>query len=116
MKERAAKRREALTERILEYMQRFGTHNMTLTKIQDYISKSGPAIERPPSGVMISKLLHKKFNMRYGRLNPAVLRYRDPDFDEKRIWVCRLIAQFIYEGALVVSIDEANFRADSLPV
>jgi len=25
------------------------------------------------------------------RLNPATFRYRDPYYDEKRLWFCRLV-------------------------
>lgn len=47
------------------------------------------------------------------RLDTANYRYRDPYYDRKRLWVSRLVTQFVLDGATVVSIDETHFRHDS---
>lgn len=44
-----------------------------------------------------------------------MVRYLDPTYNEKRLWVSRLLAQFHKEGAVIISIDESNFRVDSFP-
>jgi len=62
----------------------------------------------------ISQVLKEKYFLHLRRLDPANYRYRDPYYDEKRLWVCRLVAQFLMDGALVVSIDETHFRHDAL--
>ena len=43
------------------------------------------------------------------------MKYTDPTFDEKRLWISRLLAQFIVEGAIIVSIDESSIRTQGLP-
>lgn len=43
------------------------------------------------------------------------MHYRDPKYNEKRQWVSRLLAKFISEETLIISIDESNFRHDTLP-
>ena len=44
-----------------------------------------------------------------------MVRYLDPTYNEKRLWVSRLLAQFHKEDAVIISIDESNFRVDSFP-
>ena len=41
-------------------------------------------------------------------------KYRDPLFNEKRLWASRLLAQFLADGAIIVCVDESNIRSDSL--
>ena len=53
--------------------------------------------------------------MRYGKTQAANVRYRDPTFNDKRLWVSRLLAQFLVEDAIIISVDESNFRSDVLP-
>jgi len=55
------------------------------------------------------------FSLKYTSLEKANLKYRDPAYNEKRLWVSRLLAQFSKEGAVIVSIDESNFKHDALP-
>ena len=60
-------------------------------------------------------VLKEKFNLRYGKLETANLKYRDPTYNEKRLWVSRLLAQLMYEDVIIVTVDESNFRSDALP-
>ena len=59
--------------------------------------------------------MKKTFHLKYSSLNKANLKYRDPTYNDKRIWVSRVLAQFLFEEALIISVDESNFRSDSLP-
>ena len=43
-----------------------------------------------------------------------MVKYKNPDFDEKRLWGCRLLAQFLADNALIISVDESNFRHDNI--
>jgi hypothetical protein len=67
---------------------------------------------KPPKFNEISSLLRSKFNIRFGKFDPALIRYRDPDLMPKRVWVCRLLTQMMMEDVLIISIDESNFRSD----
>ena len=46
--------------------------------------------------------------------NAAKIRYNDVGFDEKRVWVSRLLAQFICSGVIIISIDESSFKQESV--
>ena len=56
-----------------------------------------------------------KFNLKYKKLDKADTKYNDSCYNEKRIWISRLVAQFLKEDAIVICIDESNFRHDALP-
>ena len=43
-----------------------------------------------------------------------MVRYLDPTYNDKRVWVSRLLAQFMFENAVIISVDESNFRSDIL--
>ena len=42
--------------------------------------------------------------------NTAKISYNDVEFDEKRVWVSRLLAQFMFSGVIIISIDESSFK------
>ena len=48
--------------------------------------------------------------MRFRAVNAAKIKYNDTDFDEKRLWVSRLLAQFMMADVLILSIDESSFK------
>ncbi len=45
-----------------------------------------------PSAVVLRKMMKETFNLRYKSLEKANLKYRDPAYNEKRLWVSRLLA------------------------
>ena len=59
--------------------------------------------------------MHREFKLKYGKLDKANIKYRDATFNEKRLWVSRLLIQFLLEKVIIISVDESNFRSDSLP-
>ncbi len=68
-----------------------------------------------PSVATLRTILKKTFHLKFGKLMSANLKYSDPGFNEKRLWVSRLLAQFYLENIVIISIDESNFRSDTLP-
>ena len=68
-----------------------------------------------PSTKYLRMMLRSKFHLKYNRTNKANVKYLDQELDYKRKWVSRLIASFLIEDALIISIDESNLRHDSLP-
>ena len=56
-----------------------------------------------------------RFHLKFSRTQKSKLKYRDPNLDTKRQWVSRLLAQFMLERAIIISIDESSFRSDPLP-
>ena len=55
----------------------------------------------------------ERVHLKYRKIKGAEYRYEDSAFDEARLWVSRLLAQFIEDNALVISIDETGFRTDT---
>ena len=47
--------------------------------------------------------------------NAANIKYNDSDYDEKRVWISRLLAQFMKADVLIVSIDESSFKQEGIP-
>lgn len=66
-----------------------------------------------PSLTSIEIILKKHFHLRYKASKPAMVKYIDPTYNERRLWVSRLLAQFFKEEAVIISIDESNFRVDA---
>jgi hypothetical protein len=71
--------------------------------------------EQVPTPLVIRNIMKQTFNLKYKTVEKANTKYRDPDYNEKRIWVCRLLAQFMAEDAVIISLDESNFKHDVLP-
>lgn len=105
--------RPEVQQAVREYLCEHGIHRLTLQKVKDFVVARLPAFARIHLKEISFVLKHRHF-LRMERLNPATFRYRDPFYDEKRLWFCRLITQFILDGALVVSIDETHFRHDAI--
>jgi len=77
------------------------------------VSEQVPDIPAPCIETL-SGILRKIFHLRYHKFNPANFKYRDPTFDEKRLWVSRILGQLSSQGWLVISVDESNFRSDTV--
>ena len=45
-----------------------------------------------PSISSVRKILKEKFGMSYRSANAANIKYNDTSYDEKRVWVSRLLA------------------------
>jgi len=97
---------------ITDYLQKKGIHDLTLRKVQSHICSFTPG-RTPLAMTIISKMLRDIYHLDYKSLNTAMFRYRDPYYDEKRLWVSRLLAQFQLDDVLLISIDESGFRGDA---
>jgi hypothetical protein len=99
---------------IEEFFDKNGYYTASVQQIKNYLLSVLDENEVP--GVSsIAKIIKKTFHLKFASLNKANLKYRDPTYNEKRKWVSRLLSQFMKEDALIISIDESNFRSDSLP-
>lgn len=73
----------------------------------------GEVGERRINPKQLGTILRNDFHLRYRRLDGATVRYQDPTFDCKRQWVSRVLAQFLSDGAIIISIDESHIRSDA---
>jgi len=59
-------------------------------------------------------ILREKFGLKYRAANAANTKYNDTTYDEKRLWVSRLLAQFLLADVIVISIDESSFKQEGI--
>ena len=96
------------------YFEAEGIYQHTSEEVRQHLlTRLNP--DSVPCARVIRKIMQEKFNLKYCRLDKANVKYRDPQYNEKRMWVSRLMVQFILEEVVLISIDESNFRHDSLP-
>ena len=96
------------------YFEEHGISINSCDRLKAYLLTVLPE-EVVPSVTVLRDILKTRFHLRYKRTEKNKTKYRDPALNEKRLWVSRLLAQFIYEGALIISIDESGFRHDPQP-
>ena len=93
------------------FVQTNGLKELTRAKVVDGLRPSLPNVKLDPGH--ISQVLRDDLHLRFLRYDSAMIRYQDPTFDHKRLWVSRLLSQFLLDGALIISIDESHIRHDS---
>ena len=93
-----------------DHIQTEGIYSLKRAKVQEALASNLQS--KPPSLKAIAHILKHDFHLRYQRVDGALVHYKDPAFDAKRLWACRLLAQFVTDGALVISIDESHLRSD----
>ena len=72
-------------------------------------------VEALPSRRSLGRVLHEEFRLQYRLTNAASIKYNDSDYDDKRRWISRLLAQFMKADVIIVSIDESSFKQEGLP-
>lgn len=103
-----------IIENVSKYLEMTGTHKCSLPKLKHYLSTVLPQEITVPCTRTLSLILRGHFSLRYIKSKPANARYFDPKFNEKRLWVSRLLATFMERDALIISVDESNLRANTL--
>ena len=103
---------------ILNLVQTFfnshGFYNLTTLDIQNFLRTKLNKSEVPALSTL-RRMLRRHFHLKYGSYDKANVKYRDSTYNEKRLWTSRLLAQFLSEDALIISVDESNIRSDRLP-
>jgi len=84
-----------------------------MSNIVAKLSADGPA-NCIPSATAVRKILREKFGLKYRAANAANTKYNDTTYDEKRLWVSRLLAQFLMADVVVISIDESSFKQEGI--
>ena len=104
-------RKQELLARTRQAIEKMGLPNMTTSRLHAQL-KAGAAqdLARCPSVSTVRQMLREDFQLRYRVANAAKIKYNDVSFDDKRVWVSRLLAQFLLSGVVIVSIDESSFK------
>ena len=90
-----------------------GLHALTLNRILAELPAK--QIPREPMEFTVRRILHERFCLTFKTARPELARYNDESFDEKRVWISRLVTQFMMDEVLIISIDESNFQSSYGP-
>lgn len=103
-----------LLKQIVSYFVNYGFHSITMIQLQEHIRQNLPkTLKKAPSTSYIREILRDHFKLEYKKFKSANYKYRDPSFNEKRLWVSRILASFLYHNAIIISLDESGFRSDT---
>ena len=86
-----------LLEAIKDYIELNTSFDVTVSRLQHYLtgltaSNPNKYAFKVPSSFVIRQILREKMFLKYGRMNTANLKYKDPTYNEKRLWIARLLA------------------------
>jgi hypothetical protein len=90
-----------------------GLPHLTASKVLSSL-RSQNELLRCPGLSTVRKILMEDFQLRFRAANAANIKYNDVSFDDKRVWVSRLLSQFLLAGVVVVSIDESSFKQEGV--
>jgi len=105
---------EVILKCIRNGLSEISIHRLSLKKMVLYLQNHLPLSQKVPSYATILKILHEIFHLKFKANSTASIRYLDPVYNEKRLWVSRLLTWFMMQDMLVISIDESNFRTDAM--
>lgn len=108
-----------LVEAVTSFIEINGTFNVTISKIIAHLKTlkdTDPAKHQfpVPSAFVVHQILRQRLYLQKSTFDTANFRYNDPTFNEKRLWISRLLAQFLFEDALIITVDESHFRTDQV--
>ena len=101
----------ALIDMVRRAVQSIGVYRLTLDKVKRAIANMGH--QRIPCTDTIWKIMRNHFGLTYKMRCAANIRYSDDKFYDKRLWVSRLLAQFMHDEVVILSIDECSFQGVS---
>ena len=107
--EHVDERHKLLIPLIKQAIESIGLPLLSTSKVVAFL-KTETELSRCPSESKIRNILRSQFQLRFRATNAANIHYNDTEFDAKRVWVSRLLAQFMMAEVLVVSIDESSFK------
>jgi hypothetical protein len=81
--------------KLLSEMERFfeanGIYNHSVLKIRSYLLEQLPE-HQVPCLKIIRKIMKEQFNLKHMHHDKANIKYKDSKYNEKRIWISRLVA------------------------
>ena len=86
-----------------------GLRKMNLNRIQAAVASK--PLARKPGRYTIRRILHERFGLTFKDNRTDLARYNDELLDEKRIWISRLLVQFMMDDVVIISVDESGFQS-----
>ena len=102
-------KRPELIARVAEYIRSAGFEALTMGKVRQHLADSG--FSPVPSLATIGIVVRERLGLSYRVRKTINFRFLSTAFDEKRIWVTRLLVMFIRMNMLLVCVDESSFQA-----
>ena len=93
---------------IAEQVKEISLRQLSVNAIEQRLGRM--ELARPVRYQTIQTILKKELGLTYKSFNAQNIRYRDQAFDLKRLWICRLVTQFMMQDVIILSIDESNFN------
>lgn len=94
---------------IAQYISIHGTFKLKLNELKLYLAATLPN-GWVPCIATLARILKTHFSLQYKKTDKSKLKYKDPTYNAKRLWVSKLLTQFHFDGALIISVDESCFR------
>ena len=88
-------------------------YKISATKLKQHLNLEMP-LQRSPGVSTIQRILRNTFGLGYKQSNMSKFRYRDPSYNEKRLFISRLMGQFLHDKVVIISVDETSIWSDSL--
>ena len=101
-----------LLNMIRSFIKQQGTYNISIPKMRTHLLQKLPA-SKVPCAMTIRTILRNTFGLRFRYTDIAKFRYRNPFYHEKRLYISRLMAQFLHDNVIVISVDETSIRSDA---
>jgi len=76
---------------IAQAIGRLGSQQATVARVQGQL-RQGREAEAVPSTFTMRQVMRKELGLRYRASLGAKVMYNDPAYDEKRLWISRLLA------------------------
>jgi hypothetical protein len=81
----------ALIAEIAQHFEESGIYKCSSDAIRKRLLDNLPK-DQVPTSLVIRNIMKDTFKLKYKTLEKANTKYRDPDYNEKRLWVCRLLS------------------------
>lgn len=109
----AFKTDERLLSEISNYLDANSHYKLKIRNLMVHLRQVLPSSSVPKKCTLYD-IIKEQFHLRFGAKQQAQPKYGDPLYNEKRLWISRLLAQFFIEQVVIVSIDESNFKSSNL--
>ena len=103
-----------LLDIIQEYLVQNGIYKTRLKHLRDHIQSKLPLHIKAPAFSTLSQILREVFHQQFKKEDLACVRYRDSIYNQKRLWISRIVAQLMSDNVVILSVDESNIRSDAL--
>ena len=98
-------------QHIHQYIEVNGIYDLKVRELGRYLEQKMPESMKVPSASTLERIIKDKFCLKFTNVPTTCLRYHEDTFEEKRLWTSRLLAQFMHDGAIIISLDESNFKS-----